>query len=248
MLLGCVSSFIDLIGGERLVLSSVSVVFAVLILYILKKYSLSTKLRISLIYGHLFFLFFPAALFTANLACGAACMPCHNDMYALAGYALPSALLLTALAGFVVLPAFYIFSNKKRKITDAKITGFVSRYAERMSIKAPEVYAIDKAKPVAFSFRSFRSAIFLSVGLLDILKKKEVEAILLHELAHLKHRSSALKFSNFLLRFSPLSLLARFHHDAGKEERKADAFVVKEQGTDRHLKGAKRKISCFYTN
>ena len=103
---------------------------------------------------------------------------------------------------------------------------------------------MDKAKPIACSFKSFRSAIFVSVGMLDILSKKEIQAVLLHELAHIKQRSSVLKFSSFLMNvLSPLSLLARFHHDTSKEEREADKFAIRVQRTSKYINSAKKKIS-----
>ncbi|MBI2971806.1 MAG: M48 family metalloprotease [Candidatus Aenigmarchaeota archaeon] len=245
MLVGCITNIVDLIGGERLALSILSLAFAVLTLYALKKYELSTKLKIGIIYSHLFFLSFPAVLFTTNLACGSMCMPCQDNTYALIGYALPSTLALATIAGFVVIPSFYIVSHKRMEISDKELLRFVHRHARRMKIKKLKLYAIDRAKPLAFSFRSFRSAIFLSVGLLDVMNRKEIEAVLLHELAHLQRRSSALKLSHALLRLSPLSLLARFHHDAGEEERRTDAFVVRQQKTERYLLSAKRKMDAF---
>lgn len=246
MLVGCVTSFIELIGGEKLVLSALSLALAVASLYVLKRHPLSTKLRISVIYSHLFFLIFPVTLFTTDLACGALCMPCQNNLFSVASYALPTAVLFTVIAGFVVVPAFYIFSNKTRKITEPGIIAFVRKHAQQANMNAPHVYAVNKAQPLAFSFRSFRSGIFLSVGLLELLRKKEKEAVILHELAHLKQRSSALKFSGTLMRlFSPLSLLARFHHDTDAEEQRADSFVAQQQGTGRYLASAKRKIDHY---
>ena len=73
-----------------------------------------------------------------------------------------------------------------------------------------------------------------------------MKAVLLHELAHLKNKSSIAKYSDTLLRmFSPISLLLRFHHDNTMEEKRADNFVIEIQRTDKHLKSAKRKIDEF---
>ena len=101
------------------------------------------------------------------------------------------------------------------------------------------------SRPLAFSFRSFTSAVFLSVGMLEILKKKEVEAVLLHELFHVKSRASVFKLTSALIKFSPLSFMKNFHGELGKGEGEADSFVREAQGTSLHLESAKRKMREF---
>ena len=244
--LGCFAGFG--LNDARFPLMLVSILLAVFTFFILKKVNLSTKSRIGIIYTHLSLLFFPVVLYSVNLSCGVMCLPCNNDNLLLVAYSLPSTLIASMLAGFVVIPSFYILSNKKREIKNKWVTDFINIYSVKLNIKPPRVYAVDKAKPIAFSFRSFRSAVFLSIGLLDILNKKELEAVLLHELAHIKEKSSALKFSyNSLRLFSPISLLARFNYDKSVEESKADNFVAKEQNTERYLNSAKRKMARFFS-
>ena len=115
-----------------------------------------------------------------------------------------------------------------------------------MKIKMPKIYIFDNANPIAFSFKSLKSMIFISAGLMDLLNKKEIEAVILHELWHIKRKASILTMSVSLLRFfSPLSLLARFHHDSDKEESHADRFAITTQKTDKHLKSAKTKMDKF---
>ena len=87
--------------------------------------------------------------------------------------------------------------------------------------------------------------VFLSIGLLDILRKKEIEAVLLHELHHVASGSSTFKLSTALLRLSPFSVLRNFAPDLGEDERAADAFVRQVQRTDRHLEAARRKIEAY---
>ncbi len=242
MNIGCLITLIDV---EKALLSLASISFAIIILIALKKYSLSTKSKLALIYGHLVLIFFPVVLLTTNLACGAFCMSCYNKTLSLIFYALPSTLLLSTIAGFVIIPAFYMMSNKAMEIRDRNIVKFMKKHSNVLKIKTPKVYAINRAKPVAFSFRSYKSAIFLSVGLLDIMRKKETEAIILHELAHIRQKASALKLSGCLMKFSPLSIMARFHHDSSKDEAMADEFAAKVQGTSRYLKSARRKMDRF---
>ncbi len=242
MNIGCIITLIDI---EKVFLSVLSITFATIIVLALKKYNMSTKTKLFLIYSHLVFLFFPLVLLTTNLACGALCMSCYNKTMNLIIYALPSTLLLSTLAGFIVIPSFYMMSNKKREIKSKDILSFVRSQSKGLGIKTPKLYAIDKAKPIAFSFRSYKSAIFLSIGLLDIMKKKEIEAVILHELSHIKQKASAMKLSSHIMVFSPLSALARFHHDSSEEEELADSYAIKIQGTRQYIISAKQKVERF---
>jgi len=238
-MLGCFQFYIE---PEKLYISVASLAAAVLSLVGLRKLNISTKAKVSLIYSHLFFLSFPFVLMTTNIACGAACMPCYNDLSVLVGYALPGAVLLTTIAGFFVIPGFYLYSSRKNAIKNGHAFGFVKKYSEKIKIKAPNIYLINSAKPSAFSFKSFRSAIFLSVGLFDILKKKELEAVLLHELCHIKKSSSAMKFSSLFLKIYPFSFVKK---SIEKEEQEADSFAINRQGTNRYIKSAKRKMKIW---
>mgnify|MGYP001615330432 FL=1 len=243
MTIGCFAGFI--IDYEKLFLVGTSLMFAILMLLALRK-TQSTKYRIGLIYAHLSFLFFPFTLFTTEFSCAAVCAPCGGtDLLGLALLSLPTTLAFSTVAGFVLIPTFYVLTNQKYEIRDKNVKSFVKTHSKKLSIKEPKIYAINKSKPMSFSFRSHKSAIFLSIGLTEILRKKELQAVLLHELAHIKEKSSALKFSHAMMRiFSPFSRLAGFH-DTGKEEYKADEFVIKMQKTDKHLLSAKSKIDEF---
>lgn len=244
MLIGCFAGFIITI--EKLVLILGSLIFSVVILIFLKKIKSSTKTKISLIYGHLIFLLFPFFVLTTDVACGAMCMPCFNNIGNLIVYALPITILFSTIAGFIIIPMLYTFSRRMIRMENLNIINFVKKYSRKFDLKTPKLYIINNAKPIAFSFRSLKSAIFLSAGLIDIFNRKEIEAVLLHELYHLKKRDSLLKISFSLLRlFSPISILARFHHDSNKEEERADSFAIRTQKTDKYIKSAKKKINEF---
>lgn len=229
----------------RLFLTMISFSIALAIFFILKRFNLSTKARVGLIYSHLITLFFPFILFTTNAACGAMCIEsCYTNIYNLVAYSMPTTIFLSSITGFFVIPALFVFSSKK-EMTNNSIVKIVRKYSNLMKIKTPRIYLIDRAKPIAFSFRSFRSAIFLSVGILDVLNKKEVEAIILHELAHIKNRSSILKVTNLVFKLSPLSVISRFNIDSNEEENAADAFAARMQRTVKYVNSAKRKLDNF---
>ncbi len=244
MIMGCFAGFV--IDADKLLLIGSSISFAIITLLVLKKFRLSTRFKVGLIYGHLISLFFPFVLLTTDVACNAGCMPCANNIANLLALTFPTTLLLSTVAAFFVIPGFYMFFSRKSETGNIQITEFVKFYSRRLKIKMPKIYIIDNANPIAFSFKSFRPMIFLSAGLIDLLNKREIEAVILHELGHLKRKASVLTTSLSLFRiFSPFSLLARFHHDSDEEELYADEFAAALQKTGRHLKSAKRKIDEF---
>lgn len=243
-MIGCFAGFV--VDADKLVLMGGSFFLAIIMLLALKKFKFSTKAKLGFIYGHLIFLFFPFVVLTTDVACGISCMPCANNLGNLVTLAFPTTVLLSTIAGFFAIPGFYMLFNRKAETENADIVRFVQKHSARMKLKMPKIYIIDTANPIAFSFKSLKSMIFISAGLIDLLGKREIEAVILHELGHIKRKASILTMSISLLRFfSPLSLLARFHHDSDSEEFHADRFAIRAQKTDKHLKLAKRKMDEF---
>jgi len=231
------------VEASKLAIVSVSFALSAIFLILLKKISLSTKSKIFLIYSHILSLFFPFIFLTTNVGCASVCAACYSNIYQLLALALPTTLLVTTITGFFVIPTVFVYTNRRTEMKSGKIFNFVKKSSKQLRIKQPRVYILNKSNPVAFSFRNFKSAVFLSVGLFDILKWKEAQAVILHELAHIKQKSSAMKLSTFFLRiFSPLSILVRFHHNKLSEEVKADSLAAKIQGADKYIKSARNKI------
>lgn len=246
-MIGCFAGFV--VDMDKLLLMGSSISLAIITLLVLKKFRLSTKFKLGLIYGHLIFLFFPFVVLTTDVACSVTCMPCANNLGNLLALALPTTFLVSTIAGFFVIPGFYMLFNRKAEAENIDIIRCVQKHSARMKLKMPKIYIIDSANPIAFSFKSLKSMIFVSAGLIDLLGKKEMEAVILHELGHIKRRASILTMSFSLLRFfSPLSLLARFHHDSDREEFHADRFVTSVQKTNKYLNAAKRKMDEFERN
>ncbi len=229
----------------KYVISAIFIVIAAASLFSMRRFRIPNKGKIALIYIHLTSLFMPVSVFAANEACGMMCLPCFENPAGIAVLALPSAMLFSAAAGFVVIPAYFFASGRNVKINGTRITKFISRHSRLLNIRAPKVVAVNSPKPFALSFRTFRSAIVLSVGLMDILHKKELEAVLLHELAHLKNRASLFKLSAFLMSFSPFSVFKSFNNELNMEEFEADSLVISVQRTNKYLLSAKRKIANY---
>ena len=245
----CVNTF--LVTPKNAAVIILSFVLAIFLIFVLmKKKEFSNYKKLVLIYGHLFFLSFPFIFYSYSKTCGRVFYSCGYSKALI--YSLPVALLIAVIGSFLIAPFFFTFSLRKLKIGKGNmIHSFVEQFAQNMKLRMPQLYLLNRAEPVAFSFSHISPRIFVSVGLLDLLKQKEVEAVLLHEVGHLKYRSSLLKLGDSLLRFlSPISafhvLDGNFRKWLEKEELKADAFAVQAQGTERHLASAKAKINKFF--
>ena len=243
LIIGCFQGFsADL---SPMLFFSASVAIAFLIMLALMRLKLSNKTKLVLIYAHLTAVLFPFVSLATDFGCGMWCMSCHSDVAKIVAIGLPSTLVASGLLGFVAIPAIFMLLSRGRVIKGKGISGFVSRYSKALGIASPKIYALDKALPAAFSFKTFRSAIFLSAGLTDILSKRELEAVLLHELAHIKSKASIFRISSLLLRVSPLSYMKSFDAEFDDEERRADDFVTSVQKTRRYLKSARAKLVKF---
>lgn len=158
------------------------------------------------------------------------------------------ALISAFIAAILIAPFIFIkkYSKKSQEITNHHITDFITYYSNKMNLKNIRVYLIDAAKPIAFSFSLLKKKIFISVGMIDLLTKKELESVLLHELGHIKNNSSLSKFSNLFLRFlSPLSYFTSINESLNKEEINADHFCFDIQKTWKYLNSAKKKSNEF---
>jgi len=226
-----------LLDPVKMSVASASIIAAIAVFAFLRKDSIQLKWKVSAIYAHLSLLIFPIIFFALTMHCGA---DCNTPLTNMVLYSLPLTVLFAGFAGFVAIPVLFLRTG--REVRGGLIGGFVKRQSEKMGINAPNVYLAKTGKTVAFSFRSVFSAIFVSEKLLSILNRKELEAVLLHELAHISSKSSVFKVSAFLMSFSPLSLFNSFGSDLTLEEKKADEFVVKTQKTERYLLSAKRKM------
>ncbi len=81
----------------------------------------------------------------------------------------------------------------------------------------------------------------------ELLNKLELEAVLLHEIGHIKNKSSWNNIATKILRrASPLAHFSLTESKLNKEEVLADEFVIQEQDTARYLFAAKKKVREYY--
>tara|TARA_B100001971_G_C18169467_1_gene526217 strand:+ start:378 stop:1160 length:783 start_codon:yes stop_codon:yes gene_type:complete len=226
----------------------VSLTLALIFFIILKtEKNLSFKKKLSIMYAHMFFLLFPFVFFALFQGCQTLFHNCSQWSKII------SLLLITggiSLAlGVFTGPILYVQKYKKKTIDSGQhwIHNFTEQESKKIKIDTPEIHIIDDAKPKAFSVKYLKAHVFVSLGLIDLLTKKEVEAVLLHELAHVKNRSSFLKYSaNLLKMISPLARFTTLQYDTNKEERLADRFASTQQKTAKFLARARKKINDFY--
>src|SRR5476651_2097829 len=92
----------------------------------------------------------------------------------------------------------YWFSDKivlkmygaKEVGTDHRLYGIVARLAQRAGLPQPRCYVIPQPSPNAFATGRDpqHAAVAATEGILQILGDDELEGVLAHELAHVKHR------------------------------------------------------------
>jgi heat shock protein HtpX len=73
---------------------------------------------------------------------------------------------------------------------ESRLYGVVSRLAQRAGLPMPKVYVIPDASPNAFATgrNPQHAAVAATEGILRILSDEELEGVIAHELAHVKHR------------------------------------------------------------
>ncbi|WP_049926111.1 M48 family metalloprotease [Halopiger goleimassiliensis] len=77
--------------------------------------------------------------------------------------------------------------------TRASLEATITRLAGQADVPAPEVRVLDRATPTALTvgYRPSSSTVVVSRGLVETLDGRELEAVLAHELAHVKNRDAA---------------------------------------------------------
>ncbi|MEM2138356.1 MAG: M48 family metalloprotease, partial [Candidatus Anstonellaceae archaeon] len=155
--------------------------------------SVRSKIRWSylLVFGMLFLI----SYFSFSMSCHANLPICSEHA---AMYSIPTAIIGSLLFGYFILPRIYLAWNK------AKLDNSLSSLLPQ----SVPVYVADKGKPFAFSFGGFGKWIVVSQGMLDILTKNELRAVLLHEYGHIKNKSSLYKLSSSI--YSRLPVLNAF--------------------------------------
>lgn len=174
-----------------------TIVFSILLLGIShwKIRKKETVHRTFWIYAHLFAVTLPIFYFLFASKCGSI-FSCNTAAFI---FSIPVSILGTIALGYIIAPWIYQHSLKTKEVTNGELYNTVKNLASPENIKMPKLFLVDEIKPTAFSSTSITPKIFFSVGMLEILTKKEFEAVLLHELYHIKTKTPKLKSLGFFL-------------------------------------------------
>ncbi len=82
---------------------------------------------------------------------------------------------------------------KARQVTEAEspeLYGMVRRLSQKAGLPMPKVYTMDQDQPNAFATgrNPDNGAVAVTTGIMRILSREELEGVIGHELAHIKHR------------------------------------------------------------
>jgi len=214
-----------------------------LLFYLLFRKTAPIHRKVTYLYLHILFIFLPFIFSALMWKCLMPVVACSPKMVIyLASLGAGGTLLLS----FITLPYIYNWASNSKEIKEGEIKDFVRDQSHAIGIREPKVYAVEDIKPCAYSITNIRPSIFVSVGLCELLGRKEMEAVLFHELYHIKQKTSFWRFSiNTLRIFSPLSSFITTDDAMNKEEREADNFAVLQQGTKKYLRLAKSKINVM---
>ncbi|MBI2133852.1 M48 family metalloprotease [Candidatus Woesearchaeota archaeon] len=229
----------------KIVIAVSSLAVALLTFLLILKRDLSYGVRVFLIYLHVFSLVFPFVFYLFFSGCSTLFSGCSKIVPVI--YMLLITGVISAIIGSVCAPIVFMWRSSRCRLNDRGISRFVCRESGVAGIRPPSLFIVDSASPFAFSFSNIRPVIFVSVGLLDLLGRKELEAVLLHEIMHIRNGASIFRFSAFFMRvFSPLSMFASLGRELDEEELGADRYACLRQGTSRFVESAKRKIDLFF--
>ncbi|MGD2101016.1 MAG: zinc metalloprotease HtpX [Acidimicrobiia bacterium] len=127
--------------------------------------------------------------------------------------------MLVFIVGFNLLVFFFsdkmaLATSRARPVTEAELPGVyatVRRLTMQMDMPMPSVHVIDSPQPNAFATgRSPRhAAVAVTTGILEMLDGEELEAVLGHELAHVRNRDILIGSVAAMIG-AALSMIARF--------------------------------------
>ena len=113
---------------------------------------------------------------------------------------------------------------------DPKLYGIVERLSQKSGIKMPKVMIAQIPLPNAFAYGSpiAGSRVAVTTGLLKTLESEEVEAVIGHELGHLKHRDvQVMMFVSFLpALFYWIGYITFLSSAYGRRERDSGAAAI----------------------
>lgn len=160
------------------------------------------------------------------------------------------AFVMYAIVKFIFSLAFLYAHESKFSLTrvmSARVRGIV----QRLGMRDLRVVVLKDDRPVAYTYGLSRPKICLSSRMIDLLDDNELEAVILHEAAHVYKRDNIwvllITFIKDSLTFIPLSKLI-YRLFRREKEYEADDFAVMRNADSLGLASAIIKISKFTNN
>lgn len=198
----------------------------------------------ALTYVHISMLFFPVTFLITYMDCGGYNTAC--GMIPIVSDTVLGGFIAIVVGGYLLPPLIYPIVYRAKEIRSGKLHNLLWRISEESGMGKPKLLIIDAGAPIAFSISGIMPEIFLSVGILELLDGREIEAVMLHELGHISDSASQLNFiSNVARVFSPFYATAFYDRILSEEEQNADLFASRAQHAPLHLNLAKRKIRDY---
>lgn len=104
------------------------------------------------------------------------------------GAAIPLAILLRQAS-----PKIILGKVKGLKVPGAETAGLFEELRNRMAVPRAELRLSKSNAPISFAVDADKPIVVMSEDLLSLLKRDELEAVMAHELAHVKNSDTALK-------------------------------------------------------
>ena len=186
---------------------------------------------------------FPLVLLAFSLGCSEFQLGCAITISQTLLLAFPASLVLAFAFYYLLIPTLRTLNCAPIDYANP-LAAFVAAEAANLGIPTPRLMVLQVHEPVAYSMTAVFPTIVVSVGVLELLTRKEQEAVALHELYHLSRKSPSFKVWSLLYGlFLPFSRPS-FFNDLSKDELAADGYAGRVQGTGRFVASAKAKFSA----
>lgn len=170
----------------------------------------------------------------------------------------PLKLLAITFLGFVIYALIkFVFSLAFLFVHESKISGTrvrssrVKDVLQKLKMQDLKVVILKDDRPIAYTYGLTRPKVCLSSKIIDILDDNELEAVILHEAAHVYKRDNIwvllITFIKDSLTFMPLSKLI-YRLFRREKEYEADDFAIMKNADSLGLASAIIKISKFKNN
>jgi Zn-dependent protease with chaperone function len=101
---------------------------------------------------------------------------------------LPLAILLRRISPQIVLNKVKKYARPERSVSEA-----FEALAQNMGVRSAELRVSKNRLPISFAVEAGRPIVVMSDSLLSLLRKDELEAVMAHELAHIRNSDMTLK-------------------------------------------------------